>query len=312
MKKIFYFVLLSFFASSPFAFSLVDYGGTNQLNPEENNTFRPASPKKMTNSYSSAGSTSKARGFKYLQFNTFYDSLSVDYQDIQAKVSTLHANLIFSTPYNLFAEVRYFQGQTSNRDISGKSSLQGGNPYAKIGFNWLQIGTREDNARVDLFGAFSAGMKQSALASTRTDKIAGVESSRRFYDFVLALGGEVVITGDPEDKSELAIGNIFKMGAAIGWVVSEDIRLSLETNYYKINERSDKTAYRLSEGLSFSTISPLLTLGFSSIFELKMGAHLRVKRAQTANKNENLLDAKLFNIPAVYGNSIFAGLNISV
>ena len=51
----------------------------------------------------------------------------------------------------------------------------------------------------------------SELASSRTDKIFGIESVKRFYTFALGLGYRLYMTGTPEDDQEVDIGNIQKL-----------------------------------------------------------------------------------------------------
>lgn len=293
------------------AFGLVEYGAPTQYGDE---VVKPAvrnpPPKQVqTGNYDN---TSKRRGFKMFGIGTKYNSTSVNSGGRSGSIQMLQAGINIRTPFSFFGDFQYFEGQSSSEDLSSRDSSQRGNPSGKIGFNWLELGNPEDNARLDVYFGVNAGVKNSDFAHTRNDKIFGAETSRRILDFVVAFGGKIILTGAPDDDSEMAIGNIMGAAAAMGYVVSEDIRFSLEGNYYRVGERTDYEGYALTEALSFSTISPKLQLGISTIFELELGAHLRVKRAESTKEEEDLLDAKLFNYPGAYGNTLFAGLNLSI
>lgn len=255
----------------------------------------------------------RKRGMKYLEFSTSFDSMEFSQNGRSGKAQMVGGTLSLRSPYSFFAELSYFEGRMEETNREHKSS-ESGNPKLIIGSNWLQLGGPQDNARVDVYVGVSNKTKNSAMGSSRTDKIVGVETSKQILALVLGLSGQYILTGNPEDSSELRIGNIARMGGGLGLVLSPDIRFSMEANYYRLS-RADNIAatdYALVDDVTFSTLGPKLILGMGQLFELELGAHFQTKRPQTKQSNVNLLDAKLFQFPGAYGNSLFAGINISV
>ena len=124
-------------------------------------------------------------------------------------------------------------------------------------------------------------------------------------DFGLAY--ELRMTGSAEGESELDIGNIKTLMAAIGWEASGDIRFEVEGGTHKISKGTDPIkASRLSGDISFGYVSPTLTLALSPVIDMELGAVFRTKR----NKEPALVDARLWNIKGAYGNSLFTSLSL--
>lgn len=227
-------------------------------------------------------------------------SLSSNYEmsEIKSeKVGSVNFDLHFQSPYNIFLDASFWQA-----DYQGKS--QAGNPKIILGFNWLKLGSASDEARLDLM----AGMKlssQSEVATSRTDKIFGVETTKRFMNFGIGLGYELTVTGDAKNQSELAIGNIHRFNVSTGWMVSNDIQFELEVENFKVNQAADTLRVnRLETPVSFSTISPKMNLGITSYVNFILGARFQMQKAATS--------AKIFDLHGANSNSIFTGLNFTI
>ena len=65
----------------------------------------------------------------------------------------------------------------------------------------------------------------------------------------------------------------------------------------------------LEESFNFTIIEPQLQLGLGKNVKLLMGATFGLKKSK--NKN-GIIGAKLWDINGAYGNSLFAGLKISI
>jgi hypothetical protein len=277
------------------AHALVDYSEPVQ----DNNP----TPNKMSAKLPPSGQSPKSNTSSLIWKSDF--SLSTNYETTQVngdKVGVLNLNTHVQTPFNIFMDLTYWQAQA-------KGGSQSGNPKAIIGFNWLRFGSPSDEARLDLYGgAKFAG--SSEMASSRTDKIFGVETTKRFGTFGLGLGYDMTLTGAPKKESDMSIGNIHRITVSGGWMVSNDIQFELEIENFKINESTDATRMnRLNKSVSFSTLSPKLNLTIVPAVNLELGARFRTNKPKS---DENLTTAKLFDLHGAYSNSLFAGLNFTL
>jgi hypothetical protein len=227
-------------------------------------------------------------------------SFSSNYEISQLKtekVGTMNFDLHIQSPYNVFLDGSFWQA-----NYKGKS--QAGNPKIILGFNWLKIGNASDEARLDLL----AGMRlpgQSELATSRTDKIFGVETTKRFMNFGLGLGYDLTLAGDTKKQDETSIGNIHRFSVSAGWMVSNDIQFELEAENFKVNPAADQTrSNRLIAPASFSTLSPKMNLGIASFVNFVLGARFQMQKSP--------LDAKVFDLHGANSNSIFTGLNFNI
>ncbi|MCR9204934.1 MAG: hypothetical protein NXH75_10170, partial [Halobacteriovoraceae bacterium] len=188
------------------------------------------------------------------------------------------------------------------------TGFQAGNPEVILGFNWLQFGKKADLATVDLFGGLSFGQKDSDFATERTDKIVGISTAKRFHTLAVGLGYEYRMTGTGSEN-EMRIGNISKLSASLGWVVSKDIRFLVEGSTFKIGRGNDEFAnFILDEDISFSSVKPQLQLKIGPMIDLTLGAQFRTRRL----KQGALTSARLWGLDAAYGNSVFSGLSFSI
>src|SRR5690606_10520676 len=120
------------------------------------------------------------------------------------------------------------------------------------------------------------------------------------------LGYKVWLTGTPSNSEEVTIGNVQRLSATLGWMVSPDIQFAVEAATVSIGVGDGERA--LTQKTSFGTLAPSIHLGITPSVGLELGAVFRTKRL----KDENLLGARLWNLPGSYGNKLYAGLGISL
>lgn len=274
------------------AFALVDYS-------EPVSDSKTLSKMKSEAQLQSPKSESKSLIWKSdLSFNTNYETMEIDTQ----KVGAINFNTHIQTPFNVYLDMSYWTAQMNN--VS-----QNGNPKFLIGFNWLRFGNPSEEARLDIF----SGMKLSSsseLASSRTDKIFGVETTKRFGNFGLGISYDITLSGTPKNDQDLSIGNINRIAVSGGWMVSNDIQFELEVENFKINQSSDTVRENyLSKAISFSTLSPKLNLTIAPAVTVELGARFKTNKAKS---EQNLVMAKYFDLHGGYSNSLFAGLNLSI
>lgn len=232
-------------------------------------------------------------------------SLSTNYESTEInseKIGVLNFNTHLQTPFNVYLDMSYWQAQT-------KAGSQSGNPRFILGFNWLRFGSPSEEARLDIYGGGRfAG--SSEMASSRTDKIFGVETTKRFGTFGLGLGYDMTMTGAPKKETDMSLGNIHRIVVSGGWMVSNDIQFEVELENFKINPAKDSTrANKLTETASFSTLSPKLNLMIVPAVNLEMGARFRTNKPKIG---QSLASAKLFDLHGAYSNSLFAGLHFNI
>lgn len=273
--------------------ALVDYSETVAENNKEGPVNRSATK------LEGPRSNSKALIWKSdFSFNANYEAREIEAE----KIGVVNLNTHLQTPFNIYLDLTYWNAQN-------KAGSQSGNPKAIIGLNWLRFGGPSDEARLDIFGGARLAAS-SELASSRTDKIFGVETTKRFGTFGIGLGFDMTMTGAPKKETDMSIGNIQRIALSGGWMVSNDIQFELEVENFKINQASDNTrTNNLAKRVSFSTLSPKLNLSLAPGIGLEMGARFRTNRPKT---EQELASAKLFDLHGAYSNSLFAGLNLSL
>jgi hypothetical protein len=231
-------------------------------------------------------------------------SLSANYESSQIesnKYGFVNLNTHFQTPFNMYLDLSYWSA-------SSKLGNQNGNPKILIGLNWFKFGSSSDEAKID----FIAGTKlsgSSELASSRTDKIFGIETTKRFGTFGLGLGYDVTLTGASKNDTEMDIGNIHRIVVSGGWMVSNDIQFEMEAENFRITEGSTDKTIALAKEVTFSTLSPKLNLSLAPAVNLELGARFRMNKPSTS---QDLKLAKLYDVHGAYSNSMFAGLGISL
>jgi len=260
------------------------------------------------NSAPSRSSSSMGKGM--FSLNMGYKSLDVSDKFGEGSVNQYYFNAHFATPFNIYLDAKHWMGSSSSPSISSDSSTQQGNPEVKVGFNWLKIGTASDLASVDLIAGLRLAQSSSTLATGRTDQVYGVETTKRYQNFVIGLGYLMTLTGTSDNQEELDIGDIKTIMASIGWRATEDIGFALELASSKISESEDQDRqYTLGESISFGYISPKLMLGISPLINLEMGALFRTKKPRV---DGDILRARLWDQKGLYGNSLYSSLNFSL
>ncbi len=217
------------------------------------------------------------------------------------KMGILNFNTHLQTPFNIYLDLTYWQGQ-------GKTASGSGNPKVILGFNWLRFGSPSDEARFDFYGGARFSGK-SELASSRTDKIFGVETTKRFGTFGLGLGYDLTLVGTPSRETDMSIGNIHRISVSGGWMVSNDIQFELEMESFKVSESSQSNGNTLNKSLSFSTLSPKLNLTILPSVTVELGARFRTNKPKS---EQDLSAAKLIDLHGAYSNSLFAGVSFNI
>lgn len=272
--------------------ALVDYSDTSVDSPKSNNKSQIRLPE-TNNSKSSLIWKSD------LSLDTNYEMLEVG----NSKVGLVNFDAHLQTPVNIFFDASYWQANSS-----GPNASSSGNPKFILGVNWFKVGSPSDEAAVNL----SAGMRlksQSQLASSRDDKIFGVETTKKFGVFGLGLGYEYTMTGDTARSTDIAIGSIQRIEVSSGWIVSNDIQFELSIENFKINPNSSPGNNRLNQEITFSTIGPKLNLQIFKGVNFELGARYQMKKAQSS---QDLVAMKLIDVHALYSNTVYTGLNLSI
>ena len=290
MKKLL-FTTTPLFLFSLNAFALVDY--------TESNSDTKNATNKSSAQIQSVKSDSKSLIWKSdFSMTTSYEALEIN----SDRVGVLNLNTHLQTPFNVYLDASYWNAQSHG-------GSQNGNPKMILGFNWLRFGNPSDEARFDFYGG--AKLKGSSeLASSRTDKIFGVETTKRFGTFGLGLGYDVTLTGSPSKSNDMSIGNINRISISGGWMVSNDIQFECEIENFKINQSSESSRSNyLQKSVAFSTLSPKLNLTIVPAVSLEMGARFRMNKPKS---DQDLALAKIFDLHGAYSNSLFAGLNLNL
>ena len=283
-------ITLSFlFLFSLNAFALVDYTETSS---------EPKSIQKSNYSTQKISGDSRSLSWK----SEF--SLSANYEATEiesSKYGFVNLNTHFQTPFNMYLDLSYWSATT-------KAGSQNGNPKILLGLNWFKFGGPSDEAKID----FIAGTKlsgKSQLASSRTDKIFGLETTKKFGSFGMGFGYDLTLTGTAKNDTEMDIGNIHRIVVSGGWMVSNDIQFEMEAENFRITEGSSDKLVTLSKEITFSTLSPKLNLSLAPAVNLELGARFRMSKPAS---NQDLKLAKLYDVHGAYSNSMFAGLGISL
>ncbi len=301
--------VITLLLTSNLSWALVDYStsSSEEIRPQRSSTTVVQKKRKSPN-VSSKKSSNNRNGFQSdFLVDLGINSRSITIGDRKESASTYNVNLMFATNYNIFIEAKYWYGKTDFAALSESSEMQKGNPTFKVGFNWLELGAPEEKVQVD----FLAGMRLSGdsdFATQRSDKIVGIETKKFFYSFVMGLAYELAMTGDTKSNDQMDIGNIQKLTLALGWQATPDIRFLAETSQVKIGQGDNENyANALNSKDSFGNLKVKVLLGLSPLVDLNLGASFRTKKS-----SNDLVDARLWDYEAAYGNSIFSSLSISI
>jgi hypothetical protein len=304
------FPVILFFTLAP-SFALVDYTEQEDFTPQKSGASSVSKKAPVSRSVTKPKRSSSAGEGLNLGINmgVSYGTQDVELNGQSGKVDTMAIEAHLQTRYNIFLALSHYQAKSSDSGlVEDSTSFQQGNSEIMLGFNWLQFGKSSELVTVDLYGGVSLGRANSDFATERTDRVVGVSTAKRFYNFALGLGYEYRMTGNGA-ADEMAIGNIGKLQASLGWVVSSDIRFLIEGSTYSMASSDDPGAsIRLEEDLDFSTITPQLQLKLSPLVDMTLGARFRTRRIKSAQ----LTAARLWSLEGAYGNSVFAGLSVNI
>lgn len=287
--------------------ALVDYTDSDEVAVAPR-TERPAQARSVKKARRGS-SASRSSGPKMFVLRSGYEMINVKMGNTNGTVNKGVFDAHFETPYDIYLDAKMWMATSSDKDLASSSDFSPGNPEFKLGLSWIRFGDPSELASVDLFAGVSIGNSGEYFATSRTDKILGVESSKRFYQFLLALNFELRLTGTPSDIDEVDIGVLQHLGGGIGWFLTPDIQLLLHGGTYRIGEGSEEREKSLRQKLSFGYVGSLLNLGISPLINIELGAVFRTKRIKN---NMELLGAKLWDIKGAYGNSLYANLKFAL
>ena len=278
--KFFCALILLIIFSLPQSHALVDYTEAEEFTPQQSGASSVAKKAPVSRSVTKPKRSSGSGG-PSLGINTgmSYGSQDVELEGRTGKVDTMAFEAHLQTRYNVFMALSYYQAKSSDDTlVTDSTSFQKGNPEVVLGFNWLQFGKPAEMATIDLYGGMSLGQDNSDFATGRTDTIFGVSTAKRFHTLALGLGYEMRLTDDGVE-GEMNIGNISKLSASLGWVVSRDIRFLVEGATYSIGRGTDEgAALRLEEKVSFSTVTPQLQLKLSPLVDMSLRGSSSLRR----------------------------------
>jgi hypothetical protein len=257
----------------------------------------------------------KGGGEHFFRFNTTYDSLRFGSGMGDAsgsRVGLYRMQLGLETPYNIFINGETYFAQSESKALNPTDKpdkFWQGNSLAILGFNWLALGEAHERVKIDLYGGMQFPLGNSSFASTRTDYVAGMSTTKTFYNFALGLEAEIRMMGAPKSEQELAVGNLTQLALGLGWLISSDIRLEVEGQYVRMSAYSkDERINRLKKDVTYSGITSRLFLGITSGVEWLLGGSFQGKKLA----DSNIASARLYNMKNIYGNSLFTGLQITL
>ncbi len=303
MKK--WIVSLLIFLLPLFSYALVDYS-------EDSVSYSTAAPKreappkrrvKKTRSMRriKQASASRFRPSGNIQFAISHAALTVSpEQQEEGKLNITNFHTHIQTPYNIFLDANYWIASSGDYKFVSTAQSQSGNVDVRLGFNWLEFGSDYDRGTIDFYFGSKFRGDASELATSRTDKIVGIETAKRFLSAAIGFGYEYSAHGAPKNSEELTLDATHKLSAAISWQATGDIRFLVEANFYKT--KYDKHT------IQYSAITPKLDLRLAPLLGLQLGGVFQMKEAQWSK--EDAYQARLWDIPGLYGNSIFAALKL--
>lgn len=285
------------------ALALVDYSektsNTNSYNPVSNSQSKIT---RTPRAQSSAGSSSNWDILpSHLEFNLGYTANKSFFTDENINLVNFNVKAAFS--YGVFIDL----------GMKGAQSLETGefeqaNSDVKIGLNWLDIGNDYNKLIVDLYGGLKFSGK-SEISTQRSDRYLGATSEKRFGAVALGLGYERVFTENINDAQELTIGDISHVKFDLGIMVSNEIQFLLTYGEVKISASDILTANGLASDIKYTYLTPQMFLRMTRNVRLNLGAGFQVSRPDTTGLDGSL---KVWDYPVVYGNSLFAGLNVAI
>lgn len=297
--------VISFFSLTFNSHALVDYsGGSSSTNQYDPTTTSPAPV--VRQSRAKAPSTASS-GFDWgflpqaVDFSLGYTSAKAFYTD--ENINMVNMKLKGSFAHGIFLELGVNGAQSLET-----SEYEQGNSNVKLGFNWLDIGNDYNKLIFDLFVGTSFSGKNE-FSTKRSDRFVGVTSEKRFGAAALGLTYERTFTEGLVDDEEMSIGDISHWYADFGVMVSSEIQFLVTYGEVKVGASDFLSANYLSSDLKYSYIKPQMFLKMANAVRLNLGAVFQASRPDTSLMNSSL---KVWGLPAAYGNTLFAGLNIAI
>ncbi len=318
MKKIFLGTLsFSLFLINISAWALVDYGEDDTVRIKQYAPQKKAANK----SYGAIANSSPAStgGWTFdFNFSASYESLALEIPEegAEGKLSLIREQLNIRTNKGAWLELGFFHSAYDNLSYNGveqeeiSSSYQNGNPRVLLGINWLSLSDLQGSMSLDTYlGASFAASGAPYGGHSRDDKILGMAVAKRINMMLFKLGGEYIITGNAKEAEEVQIGDLTRLTAGLGYIVSNDIRLSLEWTQTEVSA-ADKLLRmpRLEENYKFSVLTPRMLLNFTPNLALDLGASFQTR--VVGGKKSDLAKAGLLEYQGALGNTMFAGLNV--
>lgn len=273
---------------------------------------RKAAPRASSSaSASSSSSSSSSMSFSGMfDFKSQVISEDVNFGDDSTKVNKYNFDLHTRLSSSIKADIKYQMISSKSERLSSTSQSQKGNPEAVLGLNWINFGDRGNRTSVDVLLGHRWGVTGSEFASSRNDFILGVQSFKTLGPFALGLGYTVDMTGNPQSASESYIGNIQTLKASLGWMVSSEIRMAVHASRINITASGEEENYNVLENdLQFTVINPELSLTLGPLVDLTFGGHFR---SQSEDFQNGFEDIRLPQYNALWGNSIYSGLEFSL
>jgi len=302
-KKVFIFIL-ALFSLRDLISAPVDY---SEEMSEKKNRKRKARKQDPMSQFKTTGNSIKKRATGAWTFETALETIEVESTGESSKASLYKINVYYKPQGDFYLKVGYFLGSIDSSHLDAGFSKKG-NLEMRVVANWLKWSNGQFQSKLDLFGGIVVGEKFSYFGSSRTDKIIGLETSRNFSNFILSLGHELRLTGSPKDPSEMAIGDIRKYYAILGWKITPDINFAVEAIQNNIRSSTGKSN-GLEGNVSSGYLSPWLFLNISPRYDVTLGGVFRTNKVKNISA---LMKAKLWSFPGLYGNSIFAKINLNI
>lgn len=277
-------------------FALVDYSDapSGDSAPIKSDKRRPVEAPRSSNSHSSSS--------YQVEFKLGYESLEAQGSEGDARSNIYRTAFHLQTAYSLYVDASFFMASTRSDQLSNSRSEQIGNPELTLGLNWLQFGSADNLASIDLTVGHRFGHTHGDFAATHSDTIFGVETKKRLSNMALGLGYQYSLVGDNKDSDDLQLGNIHHLFAELGYQATSDIVFALAAGHYSFSAAEDDQETGLKEKMTSSYFSPKLNLILSPSFGLEMGAIFSGKKADGI---EDLLKQKLLAYKGIYGTSLF-------
>ncbi|MFG1483591.1 hypothetical protein ABMA79_12665 [Halobacteriovorax sp. HFRX-2_2] len=289
------------------ALALVDYSpkssGASSYNPV---TTRPSAPARSERAVSRAQAPSASSDLwaflpDYYDFSLGYVANKSFFTD--ENINFVNFNLKMGFAHGIFLDLAASGAQSLET-----AEFEQASTGVKLGFNWLEVGNDYNKLIIDSY----LGMRfkgKSEFATQRNDRILGITTEKRFGAAALGVDYERIFADTLDTDEEMAIGDISHIKANLGIMVSHEIQFLLTYGEVKVAASDFFTANSLRSDLKYSYLMPQMFLRMSRSVRLNMGAGFQVTRPDSSVLNET---AKLWDLPVLYGNTLFAGLNLSI